>query len=279
MNNKVRLEITNQGQVARIKLAAPKANILDRTMMVDLLETLESLSWDGVLKVILLSSEGPHFSFGASVQEHLPDQIGPTLQKLREVLRAFALAPAVTIAAVSGQCLGGGFELALACDLIAADDTAQFGLPEIKLGVFPPAGAALLPVRTGASRAAELVLTGNPWTAIQAAAAGLVCKVAPSTEFQPQIEKWLEADFLPRSAVSLRYAAQATRRPVLHALEYELPALEELYLQKLMQEPDATEGILAFLEKRQPNWITGPAAVTTGAEAVKPATLKKDIAS
>jgi cyclohexa-1,5-dienecarbonyl-CoA hydratase len=144
--------------------------------------------------------------------------------------------------------------------LIAAEDSAQFGLPEIKLGVFPPAGAVLLPVRLGASRTAELVLTGASWTASQAASAGLVQKVTPAAEFQAQVEKWLEADFLPRSATSLRYATQATRRPLLHALEHDLPALEKLYLDELMREPDAVEGILAFLEKRQPRWIAGPAA-------------------
>jgi cyclohexa-1,5-dienecarbonyl-CoA hydratase len=260
MKSTVRLELTNQGQVARITLAAPTANILDRAMMLNLLETVEGLSWDGVLKVILLSSEGPHFSFGASVQEHMPEHIKPTLAHLRELLRALALAPAVTLAAVRGQCLGGGFELALACDAIAADDTAQFALPEIKLGVFPPAGAAFLPVRIGASRAAELVLTGASWTAPQALAAGLVQKVMPAPEFQAQVDKWLETDFLPRSAASLRYAAQATRRPLLHALKHDLPDLEELYLNELMREPDAVEGIRAFLEKRQPRWMAGPAA-------------------
>jgi cyclohexa-1,5-dienecarbonyl-CoA hydratase len=261
MNSKVRFEITHRGQVAHIKLAAPKANILDRAMMVDLIKALEGLRWDGELKIILLDSEGPHFSFGASVAEHMPDQIGPTLLQLRELLHAFALIPAVTIATVRGQCLGGGFELALACDLIVADETAQFALPEIKLGVFPPAGAVLLPVRLGASRAAELVLTGTAWNAAQAGTAGLACKVLPSAEFQEQIGNWLEADFLPRSAVALRYAAQAARRPVMHALENELSAVEEIYINRLMQEPDATEGILAFIEKRQPRWMSGSLAV------------------
>ena len=257
---KVSVELTNTGHVARVLLASPKANILDRKMMLDLRETLAGLNWDGKLKLVLLGSEVPHFSFGASIEEHLPDQIGRTLVQLRELLRTVALLPAPTLATVRGQCLGGGLELALACDLIIAEETAQLGLPEIKLGVFPPAGAALLPVRIGASRAAQMVLTGASWTAAEANAAGLVHRIAPAGELEAAVEQWLAADFLPRSAASLRYAAQASRRAVLRALDHELPPLEELYLNGLMQEPEALEGLQAFLEKRQPRWTTGPAA-------------------
>lgn len=258
-NGKVGLELTNGGQVARINLAAPKANILDSRMILDLFETLNSLNWDGRLKLVLLGSEGPHFSFGASVEEHLPDQISRTLAQLRELLHAMLVIPAPTMAVVRGQCLGGGFELALACDLMIAEESAQFGLPEIKLGVFPPAGAALLPLRVGASRAAELVLTGGSWTAAQAHEAGLVHRVFATGELLNGAETWLESDFLPRSGPALRYAAQAARRPLVSAVNHELPLLEELYLKELMRQPEAVEGLLAFLEKRRPRWISGAA--------------------
>lgn len=259
---KVRLQLTNGGSVARLILSAPKGNILDRKMMVDLIETLAGLKWDGKLKMVLIGGEGPHFSFGASVEEHLPDQIARTLVQLRELLRTVAQLPAPALAMVRGQCLGGGLELALACDLIIAEENAQLGLPEIKLGVFPPAGAALLPVRIGASRAASMVLTGASWTAAEAYAAGLVHRIAPAGQLESAVENWLAADFLPRSASALRFAAQAARRLVLRALNHELPSLEELYLNGLMQQPEALEGLQAFLEKRQPRWMAaaGPAA-------------------
>ena len=258
-NGKVGLELTNGGQVARINLAAPKANILDSLMILDLFETLNSLNGDGRLKLVLLGSEGPHFSFGASIEEHLPDQISRTLSQLRELLHAMLVVPAPTMALVRGQCLGGGFELALACDLMIAEESAQFGLPEIKLGVFPPAGAALLPLRVGASRAAELVLTGTTWTAAQAHESGLVHRVFATGELLNGAEKWLESDFLPRSGPALRYAAQAARRPLVSAVNRELSLLEELYLKELMRQPEAVEGLLAFLEKRQPRWMSGAA--------------------
>ncbi|HSK42753.1 MAG TPA: enoyl-CoA hydratase/isomerase family protein [Candidatus Binatia bacterium] len=255
MENKVRLELTHHSQVARITLAAPKANILDKVMMLGLGSALEKVSAQENVKAIVLAGAGPHFSFGASIEEHLPGQISDTLADLRQLLLKMMRASAPLIAAVRGQCLGGGFELALACDLIVAEENAQFGLPEIKLGVFPPAGAALLPVRVGLGGAAELVLTGASWTAARAATAGLVNKVFPSGELEPNLDAWLESEFLPRSAPALRFAAQATRRPVARALEVDLPALEHVYLDELMQQPDAAEGILAFLEKRQPRWL------------------------
>lgn len=261
MDKKVRLELTHNGQVARITMAAPKANILDRAMMLGLGATLDELAAQENLKAIVLAGEGAHFSFGASVEEHLPDRIGATLAHLGNLLLKMAAAPAPTIAAVRGQCLGGGFELALACDLIVAEENAQFALPEIKLGVFPPAGAALLPVRIGSGRAAEMVLTGAGWTANRAAATGLVNKVFPG-DLESQLDAWLKSDFLPRSAMALRFGSQASRRPLARVLKVDLPELERLYLDQLMGQPDAVEGILAFLEKRQPRCSTNLAAVT-----------------
>jgi cyclohexa-1,5-dienecarbonyl-CoA hydratase len=254
MENKVRLELTHNGQIARITMSASKANILDKAMMLGLGAALDELATQKNLKAIVLAGAGAHFSFGASIEEHLPGRIGDTLMHLRNLLLKMAAAPAPMIAAVRGQCLGGGFELALACDLIVAEDSAQFGLPEIKLGVFPPAGAALLPVRIGLAHAAEMVLTGASWTADRAAAAALVNKVFPSGELELNLDAWLESEFLPRSAPALRFAAQAARWPLARALEVDLPALEHVYLDELMQQPDAVEGVLAFLEKREPCW-------------------------
>jgi cyclohexa-1,5-dienecarbonyl-CoA hydratase len=255
---KVRTELTHDGQVARIILAAPKANILDRAMMSEIVEILATLRQYGNLKAVVVESEGPHFSFGASIEEHMPGEIAQTLKLFRALLEALMNAPAPTIAAVHGQCLGGGLELALACDLIMAEEGAQFSLPEIKLGVFPPAGAALLPVRIGASRSAELVITGETWPVASAVSAGLVHRIAPAGELNACLDAWIQRDFLPRSTAALRFAAQAARRTLVRALKTELPELERLYLDKLMLHPDSMEGIRSFLEKRQPRWTVSP---------------------
>lgn len=252
--SKVRLAFEHRGQVARVSLATPKANILDRAMMADLAEAFREVGARLDLKAIVIAGEGPNFSYGASIEEHLPDQIADTLAALHALLRRVTALPAPTIAAVRGQCLGGGFELVLACDLILAEDTAQLGCPEIKLAVFPPAAAALLPVRIGASPAARLLLTGMSWTGLDAAAAGLVARTAPSGALETVLSEWLEKEFLVRSAAGLRHAAAAARRTIKRALGEDLPDLERQYLDELMAEADATEGIRAFLEKRPPRW-------------------------
>ena len=251
---KIRVEEEYEGQVARVFLAAPKANIVDRAMMTELESAFEQLATRRDLKAIVLAGEGSHFSFGASVQEHLPEQISTTLTQLHRLLRRIADAPAPTIAAVRGQCLGGGLELSLACDLILAEETAQLGCPEIQLGVFAPAASALLPPRVGTGAATALLLSGSAVTGSAAAAISLVSRTARSGELEAALAEWLASDFLPRSAAALRYAALALRRPLIRALEQDLPAIEQLYLQGLMSEPDATEGIRAFLEKRPPCW-------------------------
>jgi len=253
--SKAKLTFNHDGRTARLTLAAPKANILDRAMMAELEEACDQLDPLTDLRAIVLDAEGPNFSYGASIQEHLPDQIGLALEQLGRLLRRVVGLPAPTIGAVRGQCLGGGFELVLACDLLLAEETAQLGCPEIKLGVFPPAATALLPLRVGANRAAELVLTGASWSGREAAAAGLVTRLAPEGELDTALAAWLEKDFLPRSPAALRHAARALRGGVRRALEENLPELERRYLHELMAEPDATEGIRAYLEKRPARWV------------------------
>jgi cyclohexa-1,5-dienecarbonyl-CoA hydratase len=249
------LEFLHGGSVARLTLRAPKANILDAAMIAALDEGVRDIIARGSLNAVIITSAGPHFSFGASVEEHLPDRIRLTLAALHALLRRLLDVPAPTIGALRGQCLGGGLELALACDLLIAEETAQLGCPEIKLGVFPPAASALLPARVGAARAAALTLTGASISGKDAAAMGLVTRVAPDGGLEASLEAWLAEAFLTRSPAGLRFAAEASRAEVRRAAAEILPAAESLYLNDLMRESDAVEGIRAFLEKREPRWI------------------------
>jgi cyclohexa-1,5-dienecarbonyl-CoA hydratase len=250
----LKLSFEHDGQVARVALATPKTNIVDQAMMGALAVAFEDLRNRPQLKVMILTAEGPHFSFGASVQEHLPEHVRNMLPRFSALLGRMLELPAVTLAAVRGQCLGGGFELALACDFIVAEEGAQFACPEIKLAVFPPAAAVLLPARIGVSRATELVLTGAAWSAVQAAGTGLIAQTAPQGQLEAVVEARVRDHFLARSPVALRYAVQAARLPLRRALEQDLPQLERMYLDELMVEPDAVEGLRAFIEKREPHW-------------------------
>ena len=155
-----------------------------------------------------------------------------------------------TVAVVQGQCKGGGLELAAACSWIFAGYDASFGQPEIRLGVFPPMASLLLPWRLGAGRALDLCVSGRSIDAAEAVRIGLVHAVAE--EPLGAAMTFVTEHLLPCSASSLRFAERAVRMGLVELMDERLPALERLYLDELMETPDANEGITAFLERRKP---------------------------
>lgn len=240
---------------AALTLAHAKGNIITDDNVRALRSALESIAQNRHLKLITLEGEGTDFSFGASIPEHAPDRIAAVLPEMHALIGDLLDAPAVTAAVVRGRCLGGGFELALACDVIFASDDATFGLPEIALGVFPPAACALLPPRVGVARATRAILTGAPAPAEEWRAAGLLASVVPSADLQAEVDRWFARHLAPRSAAALRHAAAAARSGLAAHVRTLLPQLEALYLKDLMATRDAAEGVAAFLEKRPPHWI------------------------
>ncbi len=250
----VRVLTRHGGAELRIVLDRPKGNVLTIALMSAVRTALAEMGSHAGVKLVSLEGAGDHFSYGASVEEHLPDQIGRALPELGALVRELLAVPAPTAAIVRGQCLGGGFELALACDFIFAADTARLGVPEVTLGVFPPVAAALLPVKVGVARATEAIVTGEPMDADRWRAAGLVTLVARAAELEAAVDRWFEATLAPKSAAALRHAALAARGPARAAADAPLAALERDYLERLMQTHDAVEGVRAFLEKRPPRW-------------------------
>ena len=241
-------------EIFRLEIPQSKGNLITAAAVSALRESLARVAGDSHVKLIALEGRGPDFSFGASIPEHVPGEIERVLPDMHRLVFDLLDAPAPTAAIVRGQCLGGGFELALACDFIFAAEDAVLGLPEVKLGVFPPAGAALLPARIGAARAARAVLTGETRPAAEWHAAGLVALVAPAARLAAEIERWFNTHFKPRSAAALRHAALAARLALRDEVARTLPALEQLYLSRLMRTADAAEGVAAFMEKRAPRW-------------------------
>lgn len=239
---------------AAFTLVHPKGNIITDDMVSALGQALESVGENPHLKLITIEGAGRDFSFGASVPEHAPGAIARVLPRMHALISQMLDAPAVTAAIVRGRCLGGGFELALACDFIFASDDSVLGLPEIALGVFPPAAAALLPARIGAARATRAIVTGESRPAEEWHSAGLIELVAPAASLDDEVSRWFDRHLAARSASSLRHAAAAARASLAAHVRRVLPDLERLYLDDLMQTADAVEGIAAFLEKRPPNW-------------------------
>lgn len=239
---------------AAFTLFHPKGNIITREMVASLRSALEAVSENPHLKLITIEGAGVDFSFGASIPEHAPDQIADVLPEMHALIYDMLDAPAPTAALVRGRCLGGGFELALACDFVFAEEDATFGLPEIALGVFPPAASALLPMKVGYARATEAILTGATVGAKDPRLGALTTLVVPRGELTSATTAWFERNLASKSAAALRHAAAAVRAGLASHARRVLPDLERLYLDDLMRTADAVEGIDAFLSKRRPAW-------------------------
>jgi enoyl-CoA hydratase/carnithine racemase len=158
-----------------------------------------------------------------------------------------------SLALVRGPALGGGCELALFCDLVLADETATFGVPEVKLGLFAPTGAILLPQLAGRNRALELMLTGDVISAPEAARMGLINRVLSAPEFDHAAEA-LIAKIASHSAVVLRFNHRAVDEARLLPFSRSIRHLEDMLLNQLMISEDAREGLAAYLQKRSPRW-------------------------
>lgn len=250
----VRVSFNRSSTWASIVFAHPTGNILTAEIVRALRATLADLAQERHLRLVTIEGEGRDFSFGASIPEHTAEEIGRVLPDMHALIVDLLELPAPTAAVVGGRCLGGGFELALACDVIFAADDATFSLPEIALGVLPPAGTVLLPRRLGYARASAAILTGEPRTAEECRGMGLVEAVAPSDRLSGVVSEWFARTLERHSAAALRHATRALRAPLLEAVRAELPAVEALYLTELMRTHDANEGVRAFLEKRAPVW-------------------------
>ena len=242
------------GAWRRLVLRAPRGNLLSLELVRELGAAIHVLESQRGIKWLTIEGSGGEFSYGARIQEHVPEMMATVLPETHRVFKRLLAFPAPTAALVEGRCLGGGFELALACDDIIATDSATFGLPEIRLAAFPPAAAALLPLRVGASRATRAIVTGQTQEARYWHDAGLVSVVGPHTSLRDAAAAWFDTHLSPHSAVALAHAVAAARLTLRAQAEPALDRAERDYLGGLIKTADAVEGVTAFLEKRAPKW-------------------------
>lgn len=240
------------GRLLRLRLARPKANVLDAAMIGAFTATLRQHRERTEVGAVLLDAEGPHFSFGASVEEHLPAKCAAMLAEFHALLQSMLDFPAPILVAVRGQCLGGGLELASAGSLIFAAPDAKLGQPEIALGVIAPAASCLLPARIGAGPANDLLVSGRSVDAAEAARLGLIAGVADDPEAAALA--WFERHLSSKSAAAIRFANLAARGELADLFRRRIAAVERLYLDGVMATRDALEGLNSFLEKRAANW-------------------------
>ncbi len=250
----IKVEERYNRQVTEITLGPAPANILSAKMMSEISVQLKEDEKNPHKKLIIFKGEGKHFCFGASVEEHKHDQVGDMLPQFHKFIGEVIDCQVPTLAMVSGLCLGGGFELALACTFIFADEAARFAVPEIQLAVFPPVASILLPFRCGDVLSSQIILTGDQFSAIDLQKHSLVNDVAEKGKLEEVVSSFFDKQIQPKSAISLRIAYKACRMTLSEQYRDYIGKLEELYLKELMSTKDANEGIQSFLEKRKPKW-------------------------
>lgn len=243
-----------EDRVARITLARPPLNVLNIAMMREISEALIEAAQREVVAIVFDAEKDCRaFSAGVAIEEHVEETIYQMLDAFHAIFRQLEQIAKPTIAVVDGAALGGGCELIAACDIVIASDRSRFGQPEIKLGVFPPVAAILLPRVIGEKRARELILTGEIIDATEAGRLGLCNHVVPSAHLEGKLLEVL-AKLRELSGTSLQYARQALDLGQSRTLDAALSEQENIYLHELMKTADAREGIKAFMEKRKPVW-------------------------
>ena len=241
--------------VGYIEIGKPKANTYDLEMMRELAAAIDELRFDDEARVVVLASSVPgFFSAGADIEmlkKSAPDFKAMFCLFCQETLDKFAKTPKVVIAALNGHTVGGGLEIALACDLrMMAKESGTIGLPEVTLGVLPGTGGTQrLPRLIGTARALDMMITGKRLSPDEALAIGLVNYVFPKESFAHDVQAYASAlAHGPIRAISL------IKRSVVEGIEMPLTAglaLERELQNRLFITEDAKEGLAAFTEKRK----------------------------
>jgi cyclohexa-1,5-dienecarbonyl-CoA hydratase len=244
-----------EDRVARITFARPPLNVFNIAMMKEIGAALnECAEQRDLVAIVFAAAEGSRaFSAGVAVEEHVPETVVAMLDSFHDIFRRLAQISRPLIAIVDGAALGGGCELVAACDIVLASDRAKFGQPEIKLGVFPPVAAILLPRIIGDKKAREMILTGETIDATEALRLGLANYVVPGSGLQQKANEVL-AKLRELSSSSLTMTRRAIEIASGMNLSNSLEHVENLYLRELMQTEDANEGLRSFMEKRKPEW-------------------------
>lgn len=250
------IKITKEEGIGILTLDRPPANALSTKMIQEIGEGIEELDNDPEVKSIIVTGAGTFFAAGADVKEMETIELDKAMDVVRAGHAVFNKIENTTkpvICAVNGMALGGGNELAMACDIRVAADTAKFGQPEVNLGLFPAyGGTQRLPRLVGKAKAKELIFTGNMITAQEAMRIGLVNKVVPSGE-ELRAAKDMARTIMTKAPVAVSQAKRAIneglQKPFEEGLEVEAKCFETV-----TKTDDLLEGIKAFIEKRPPKF-------------------------
>lgn len=244
-----------RSRVGLITLNRPRAlNALNNQLMGEVIDALENYDRDDSIGAMLMTGNEKAFAAGADIKEMADKSTTEMID--RDLVAVYGRIRTIrkpVIAAVSGWALGAGFEIALACDMIVASETAKFGLPEVTIGVIPGAGGTQRLTRAaGKAIAMEMILNNRTLTAREALQFGLVNRVVP-------VEKYLDEALQLAQEVASRapLAVRAAKKMIDQAYEHSLAeglAEEKQEFYNLFDSEDQKEGMQAFVEKRQPEW-------------------------
>lgn len=250
--NTIRYEIT-ENKIAIVTISRPEAlNALNTQVIAELEQTVEMIEKNSDLSAMILTGEGRSFVAGADIGEQYPLDLSRGRewgQRGSAVMRRIEKLAIPTIAAVNGFALGGGCEIAMACDIILASEKAKFGQPEVGLGVTPGfSGTQRLPRRVGAAMAKELIFSGKMISAVEAERIGLANHVYPADELMDKAMEMAEA-FAKNAQIAVRYSKACIDRGMETGIDEGIAMENELFAM-CFATGDQKEGMKAFLEKR-----------------------------
>lgn len=239
--------------VGRVIINRPPLNILNIETLEEMNTALTELRTDDEVKVVVVTAAGKRaFSAGVEVAEHLGDKLPKMIEVFDRLFLLLVEVDKPTIAVVNGLALGGGCEIIAGCDMAIASDTAKFGQPEIKLGVYPPPASILFPRLMGRRKAFELILSGDNIDAREAERIGLINKAVPEAELEGAVD-----EFVRRFTSNSGLALSQTRRALYRNFDLEFHKALEVTgpdAVAVMAGENSVEGLTAFLEKRKPAW-------------------------
>ncbi|MDJ0828259.1 MAG: enoyl-CoA hydratase/isomerase family protein [Desulfobacterales bacterium] len=246
-------QLTIEKGVARIVLNRPKHNVFNIDMMEELTQLLAQLNDDNELKCVVIAAQGASWCAGVEVSDHKPELAPEMIRVFDALLKQIHALAVPSIAAVHGACLGGGMEVAIACDMIVASRAAIFGQPEIKLGFLPPYAAVRLPHLVGPSKTIEICTTGRRYSAEAVYNMGLVAELLEVDTFEEGLAKLIK-EIGHCSPLIIRLNKKAVNQHLGMDINTAMDSVNDLFLNQLMKTEDTLEGIKSFEEKRRPEW-------------------------